>query len=454
MANKIVLVNNGMWNDEIIMNKEGKYITLRKEGDRKEFRYDLSNNYYEFERITHYKTREDATDIIDMETDATKVTSWFTNCNLVTNDEKFAKMFVAASTLNRRYKSPVRFIANFGHYRIRDLEKWLSRGIEFVNLNEKFAKLETMDITYIRSCYINIPYDTPEDFNKEQLKYLKTLSDKNNGLTSDDIHRVKYNWNPQQYEMGKKLDTILEDPRYQDAFMVTEFDYSGEKEVYNYLERQPRYSYRGNGRTKVLEIMSKWHLDPQAFCNYLLKLNHEAVGVDDMIRNYDDYLEREYEMKGESRAKMNKYPLNWMSYYHKHHFNYRQMVALRRKLVKIGNVKLYDIFSKKDKEFEYKDDKYLIRLPQTVEDIAIEATQQSHCLYDRYTDDIIDGKSLVLFMRDVNNPDESVLTVEVKYGAINQARGHENDDPTPEQEQWLLAWAKKKGLEEVIRQDY
>jgi len=57
-------------------------------------------------------------------------------------------------------------------------------------------------------------------------------------------------------------------------------------------------------------------------------------------------------------------------------------------------------------------------------------------------------------MRDVNHPDDSLVTVEVKYGGIEQARGHNNDDPTYIQQQWLLDWCKKKGLDQVIRQNY
>ena len=103
---------------------------------------------------------------------------------------------------------------------------------------------------------------------------------------------------------------------------------------------------------------------------------------------------------------------------------------------------------------EYKSDAYFIRLPENVEDIANEATQLSHCLYDQYTDKILDGKTVILFMRQVDHPDESVLTVEVKYNGIEQARGYDNRDPTPEEEGWLLEWAGRKGLNKVIRQHY
>ena len=57
-------------------------------------------------------------------------------------------------------------------------------------------------------------------------------------------------------------------------------------------------------------------------------------------------------------------------------------------------------------------------------------------------------------MRQVDHPDESVITVEVKYNGIEQARGYGNRDPTPEEEAWLLDWAGRKGLTKVIRQHY
>lgn len=450
---KITLVYNGPYSDEIKMTKKGKYIILQKiEDNHKEFRYDLSNSYYEFERIMHYKTKEDVIDTIDMDTEAQKVTSWFTHCNLVTDDEKFAKMFIAAACVNARYKSPVRYIANFGDYKIKDLEKWLSNGIDFKNINEALTRIQQgSSIENIkRTLNIYVSYE-PQDFEKEQIKYLRELSQKSNGIDRDILWRVRHNWNPQQYQIGKKLDKIIENERYNDAFTVTEFGWRGDKTTYNYLTHS---RYGRDGRTNILEVMSKWQLNPKAFCNYLLKLQYEAVGVDDLMRNYDDYLKREFEMKGRRRAKMNKYPLCWMSYYHKHHFNYQQMKSLKQLMEREGKMEEYNKFKESKKYLEYKKDAYFIRLPESIEDIADEATQLSHCLYERYTDKILDGETIILFMRQVDHPDQSVITVEVKYNGIEQARGHGNRDPTPEEEEWLLNWAGKKGLTKVIRQNY
>ena len=443
------LVNKGSWADKIYMNKEGKYITLKKPTDeRKEFRYDLSTPFYEFERITHYKTKEDKIDTVD----PAKITSWFTHCTLVTDDEKFAKLFVVAAGIERRYKSPVRYIANFGHSNVKDVEKWLSHGIDFSKINDALTRLqEGTSIHHIQSSLHFYLYYEPTDFEKEQIKYLRDLSDKNNGIDHDTIRRVRYNWNPEQYQMGKKLDKLLQNPRYNDAFMVTEFNYRDHKETYNYLERS---RYGRNGRSSVLEVMSKWKLNPKAFCNYLLKLQFEAVGVDDLMRNYDDYLQREYEMKGMRRAKMNKYPTCWMSYYHKHHFNYRQMKSLKRLMQLEGKMEAYERFRDSKKYLEYKKGNYFVRLPESIEDIANEATQLSHCLYEQYTDKILDGETIILFMRHVDHPDDSVITVEVKYNGIEQARGYGNRDPTPEEEAWLLDWAGRKGLTKIIRQNY
>ena len=251
-----ILVNNGSLADEIYMNKEGKYITLRKPEDpRKEFRYDLSN--HEFERITHYKTREDKIDIVD----PAKITSWFTHCNLVTNDDKFAKMFVYAAGLNMRYRSPIRYIANFATWEVERLEKWLSRDIDFRKLNECLERIQHgSDIDSVRRMMFYVGYD-PDDFDKEQIKYIRDVSKKSNGITDDTLRQVRYSWNPQQYKMGKKLDELIEDQRYNDAFLVTEFSYTGNKEVYNYLEHS---RYGRDGRTSILEVVSEWQLDLKA----------------------------------------------------------------------------------------------------------------------------------------------------------------------------------------------
>ena len=88
------------------------------------------------------------------------------------------------------------------------------------------------------------------------------------------------------------------------------------------------------------------------------------------MRNYNDYLEREYKMKGQKRSKMNKYPTGWMSYYHKHHFNYQAMKSLKRALELEGKLEAYNAFKESKKYLEYKDKQFFIRLPNDVEDIV------------------------------------------------------------------------------------
>jgi len=442
------LVNSGScFADKIVMKKEGKYVVLRKQGDnKKEFRFDLASK--DFERIRHFKTTEDKIESIH----PSKVTSWFTNCDLVTDDPKFAKMFIYAAGLDLQLRSPVRFIYFFDHYKIEALEKWLSYGVDFKVLNDCLGRLQNDgDILKIRRTAQRVRlYYEPKDFDKLQIKYLRELSDKNNGIDDDLISRIKYNWNPERYHMGKKLAKVIEDPRYLDAFQVTEFSYRNNKETYNWLDKN---RYGRSNQDSLLEVVSKWGINLEAFCKYLLRLQHEAVSVETLMRNYDDYLQREFEMKNERRVKMNKYPSNWMSYYHKHHFNYKMMMSLKRRLQLEGKMDQYNEFKESNKHLEYKDSQYLIRLPENVEDIANEATSLDHCLYEQYAERILDNETVILFMRDVNHPDESVLTVEVKYNGIEQARGFQNEDPTYEQEQWLLNWCEKKGLEKKIRQN-
>ena len=443
-----ILVRGAFGAGKIVMNKEGRFITLRKEGnDKMEFKYDLADD--RFTKIKHYKTKEDEEQYVR----AGDVTSWFSKCSLVTEDAKFAKMFIFASSLYTKYRSPIRFIGNFGHYKTKRVEKWLSQGIDFIKLNKALEYLQNgRDILDVRNyCNAYIYYE-PSDFDKEAIKYLRSLSDAKGGIEPNTIDRVHRNWDPSQYQMSKKLNKILEDQRYRDAFMVTEYNYRAVPETYDYLD-DDRYSYR-SGRAQVLEVMSRWNLEPMAFINYLLRLQHEAVSVLDLMRNYNDYLQREYEMKNQRMTKMNKYPANWMSHYHKHHFNYNAMKNLKRIMELEDKMKAYNEFKESKKYLEYKDDQYLLRLPENIEDIANEATQLGHCLYDQYTNKILDGETIILFMRRVDHPDESVATIEVKYNGIEQARGYKNADPTPEQQQWLLDWCSKKNLDRVIRQHY
>lgn len=106
---------------------------------------------------------------------------------------------------------------------------------------------------------------------------------------------------------------------------------------------------------------------------------------------------------------------------------------------------MFMVHSKRIAENEYKDDKYLIRVPRNKEDMLDEASQQANCLAS-YVKAYSNDETDIYFMRSVEDPDKSLVTVEVRDGRIRQAYRACNRTPSKEEIEWLDEWAAKLGI--------
>lgn len=79
-----------------------------------------------------------------------------------------------------------------------------------------------------------------------------------------------------------------------------------------------------------------------------------------------------------------------------------------------------------DKKYSYAADGYLIRVPTGKEEILVEGRKLKHCVAG-YADRHMDGKLVILFMRKVNKPEESWLTIEMDGNRLVQIHGYRNE---------------------------
>lgn len=79
----------------------------------------------------------------------------------------------------------------------------------------------------------------------------------------------------------------------------------------------------------------------------------------------------------------------------------------------------------------YEDDKYIIFPADSVEEMVNEATNQQNCLV-MYCDPYSRGDSEIYFLREKNNINESLVTIEVKNRKVIQARCKYNELPSKE----------------------
>lgn len=419
----------------IHMAHEGRYITLRKEEDKKkEFRYDLATG--EFERVNHYKKGDKVS-----RTKAANITAWFRDCILITEDKKFGMLYAyAKQSAPNRYKSHVRFIEMFATRKIQVMEQWLSLGIVFDKIEDAFNYMIGSPSCYSSWRDDNEIYHLPSEYNKELLQYVRKECEKRGHVSFKFINECYDHWNDGQYEVLKKIEAKIEaEPQYRPVFVVKRYDW--DDEYINLLHHESK-SYL---RNQIIQVIQNYNLDLDAFLEYCLYLNHvESVSIEKLMADYPDYLRRELHLKGGRMARMEKYPQTWLSATHKQQQEYQNLQHLER-MEENGNTEKFDNSIKANKHLEWEQDNYLIRMPTSAEDIRDEADQMHHCVAT-YIPQIEAGEKIVMFMRDKENPNKSLVTVEVIDGAITQAYAQRDTYPSIPCMVWLTKWAQEKDL--------
>ena len=419
----------------IHMAHEGRYITLRKEEDeKKEFRYDLVTG--EFERVNHYKKGDKVS-----RTKAANITAWFRDCKLITEDKKFGMLYAYAKrSAPNRYKSHVRFIEMFATRKIQIMEQWLSLGIVFDKIEDAFNYMLGSPSCYSSWRDDNEIYHLPSEYNKELLQYVREECEKRGHVSFKFVNECYDHWNDGQYEVLKKIEAKIEaEPQYRPVFVVKRYDWNDE---YINLLHHESESYL---RNQIIQVIQNYNLDLDAFLEYCLYLNHvESVSIKKLMADYPDYLRRELHLKGGRMARMEKYPQTWLSATHKQQQEYQNLQHLER-MEENGNTEKFDNSIKANKHLEWEQDNYLIRMPTSAEDIRDEADQMHHCVAT-YIPQIEAGEKIVMFMRDKENPDKSLVTVEVIDGAITQAYAQRDTYPSIPCMVWLTKWAQEKDL--------
>lgn len=120
----------------------------------------------------------------------------------------------------------------------------------------------------------------------------------------------------------------------------------------------------------------------------------------------------------------------------------------------IKDKELADNFAEQVKHYREWEDvkvrgsKYIMRAPESIDDLAKEGSSLSHCVFS-YARSVALGETTIMFLRTKACPDDSLVTVEIKYSPsrecyrIVQARGHSNRALTTAENEFLEKWCKK-----------
>ena len=85
---------------------------------------------------------------------------------------------------------------------------------------------------------------------------------------------------------------------------------------------------------------------------------------------------------------------------------------------------------------------FVVIPPHSAKEIVDEGAALHHCvrLYVKY---VAEKKSVILFVRSVDEPDKSLCTVEVKDGQVTQARGFDNEEPPAQITAFIEQWKQR-----------
>ena len=100
-------------------------------------------------------------------------------------------------------------------------------------------------------------------------------------------------------------------------------------------------------------------------------------------------------------------------------------------------------YKKLQKAYEYSDRKYCVVIPKGATEIVLEGRALSHCV-GGYAERHIKGKTPILFMRNVENTEEALVTIELNEESLTviQAHGKKNRDPSDEEQAFIDKWLK------------
>lgn len=173
-------------------------------------------------------------------------------------------------------------------------------------------------------------------------------------------------------------------------------------------------------------------------CNYNLKsllkyidylITFENVGCYRIANEIGDYAN----MMRQISDKYEKYPRYFLS---THRIAARNYERLKKQFSEIN-------FAKRiTPEYEITHKEYKFFYPRNTQEIKDEAVQQSNCVAS-YIDRVINGDCHILFLRKKDEPNKSLVTIEVRNGKVVQAFQRYNTPCTEEQWEAIHAFNKK-----------
>ena len=186
-----------------------------------------------------------------------------------------------------------------------------------------------------------------------------------------------------------------------------------------------------------LRTLIELNYDSVALVRYLVNIhNFEAFRLSKAIEDLKDYAVMSKSLN--RNCKFEKYP-RYLKTTH-------DVIVRNYNNYKIAhNEELFKNMLNKELEYEHRNYNYKIILPKETQCLKEEGINLSHCV-GSYINSIINGRRQVLFLRDKNRLDESLITLDINGGMIKQAEGFMRRKPNANEKAFLEKYAKDKNL--------
>ena len=99
-------------------------------------------------------------------------------------------------------------------------------------------------------------------------------------------------------------------------------------------------------------------------------------------------------------------------------------------------------FDEWQKRYQYQSKELMMIPPHSAKEIVDEGAALHHCVR-LYVKNVAEKKSVILFVRSVDEPDKPLCTVEVKDGQVTQARGFDNEEPPAQITAFIEQWKQR-----------
>lgn len=205
---------------------------------------------------------------------------------------------------------------------------------------------------------------------------------------------------------------------FMDSNLGNVFEYCWEK-------YQRPLSFDSHKLEQFKRMLTVFNYDYKRLIDYLMVdlVQQGIILKDDNIR-YNDTFTELYDyanMNHEMRARFDKYPRYLATMHDVTGANYNFWKRRSNSDASVLPVE-------KLKKLEFSDDSYSVIAPQTGADIITEGSSLSHCVAS-YVNNVVYGKTNIMFMRDKLEPNSSLVTIEINNeNVITQARGFSNRD--------------------------